>query len=608
MAADRDRVRTPRAVDPQLEMWLVLAAVAVVAGVALLALATGVALAGVLSGHGWVWPVPRTWPDMLAGIAEYPATPARWFPDHHTTATGPAWLTYTCTATLAAGVAVLVGWAYRRARGRRHDTFRAGLATATQVDHALSLRAMRRRAEHVRPDLTVSRRTDPRQLGSRIGRDVHSGQMLYRSHEDTTYIVGPPRSGKTHGVLIAELLDAPGAAVATSLRPDLLLHTITTRATGERPVWVFDPTNISLWPDRLRWSPVAGCREPAAAIRRAHAMVMGARDPADQRGDADWRRLASDVLRCYLHAAALAGGDIADVLRWAAKPREDEPVAILARSTAGTAGWAAELDNHRRKTDRIRQSIWLGVDAALAAFADPDVLTACTPTRRDQFTVDRLIDEAGTLYVLGSTDHPGVEAITSALLAEVFVTAKRRADHSPTGRLSPPLLPLLEEAANIALIWNLPSLMSYGGGSGLPFTVVFQSPAQARDRWGTDAARAMWDAATYKLILPGMSVPEDLEDLSKLIGDTWIDAQQVTRSWAYRQHGATEHQVRAIPPDRIRNLTDGHGLLIPRSTPPVHVQLPSWTGRPDAAAIRAGYHHARQRTGRIPTTGNAGVP
>ena len=596
---------TPVATDPLLQAWLVGAVALAAMAVALCCLAAGIATAALLTGHGWIWPAPRTWPTMLPRLVRHPVEPDAWFVDPAVArATGPAWLTYACTGLLLTTTTGAAVWAYGRRPRRQHDTFGAALATRAEARARLSAGALRRRAEQIRPDLPgPRRRIPPTELGGLVGRNVDGGDLLYRTHEDTTYLVGPPRSMKTRGVLIGDLIDAPGAVVATSLRPDLLLHTITARQTDGRPVWVFDPTNISLWPVRLRWSPVDGCVDPTTAIRRAQVMVLGARDPNDIRGDADWRKLAADVLRCYLHAAALKGGGIRDVLRWAHNPRDETPVRILRESTGNASAWYRDLAGHQHKTDRIRQSIWLGVDSALAAFADPSVLDACTPTGQDRFDADRLIDERGTLYVLGGADHPGVEAITSALLADVFTTGKRRADHSPTGRLTPPLYPLLEEAANVALIWNLPGLMSYGGGSGMPFTVVFQSPAQARERWGEAAARAMWDAATYKLILPGLSVADDLDEMSRLIGDAWTHAQQVTRGWDHRQNSATEHQIRAIPPDRIRNLAEGHALLIPRSSPPVHVSLVPWDRRPDAHIIRAGYDQARRITGRLDTPG-----
>ena len=46
-----------------------------------------------------------------------------------------------------------------------------------------------------------------------------------------------------------------------------------------------------------------------------------------------------------------------------------------------------------------------------------------------------------------------------------------------------------------------------------------RSPAQARDKWGSNAAGAIWDASIVKIILGGASSTSDLRDISTLIGE-----------------------------------------------------------------------------------------
>ena len=61
--------------------------------------------------------------------------------------------------------------------------------------------------------------------------------------------------------------------------------------------------------------------------------------------------------------------------------------------------------------------------------------------------------------------------------------------------------------------------MSEGGGTGITTMAVLQSLAQARHRWGRDAAGAIWDSAIVKLILAGGSNADDLADIARLVGD-----------------------------------------------------------------------------------------
>ena len=51
----------------------------------------------------------------------------------------------------------------------------------------------------------------------------------FASVEDSMVILGPPRSGKGYNLVIPFILDAPGAVVTTSTRPDNLAVTMTER-------------------------------------------------------------------------------------------------------------------------------------------------------------------------------------------------------------------------------------------------------------------------------------------------------------------------------------------------------------------------------------------
>ena len=71
---------------------------------------------------------------------------------------------------------------------------------------------------------------------------------------------------------------------------------------------MFNPQHIGGVPSTFCWSPVEGCQDPATAIRRADAFAFA----VSQKGVEDgtfWSAKASDYLRGYFHAAALAEYD-----------------------------------------------------------------------------------------------------------------------------------------------------------------------------------------------------------------------------------------------------------------------------------------------------------
>ena len=95
------------------------------------------------------------------------------------------------------------------------------------------------------------------------------------------------------------------------------------------PVHVFNPQHIGGVPSTFCWSPVDGCQDPATAIRRADAFAFA----VSQKGVEDgtfWSAKASDYLRGYFHAAALAGYDLRAVAAWVSGADPHIPERILA--------------------------------------------------------------------------------------------------------------------------------------------------------------------------------------------------------------------------------------------------------------------------------------
>lgn len=174
---------------------------------------------------------------------------------------------------LGAGVAGWWAWRFFREHGRRvkTDPYRiAGIATRSEVAKAASEAALLRRAGHLRPSLNKPR---PQDVGYRIG--ASRGTSVWASVEDSILLIGPPRSGKGAHIVINAILDAPGAVVTTSTRPDNLTATLRARQ-KIGPVAVFDPQHLAEGlPAGLRWSPIRGCKDPLTAMIRATGLAAG---------------------------------------------------------------------------------------------------------------------------------------------------------------------------------------------------------------------------------------------------------------------------------------------------------------------------------------------
>jgi type IV secretory pathway TraG/TraD family ATPase VirD4 len=136
----------------------------------------------------------------------------------------------------------------------------------------------------------------------------------------------------------------------------------------------------------------------------------------------------------------------------------------------------------------------------------------------------------------------------------------------------------LDEAANIAPLPNLPSLLSDAGGTGIHLEVILQSLAQARHRWGDAQASAMLDASTIKLILPGLSQADDLSIFSRLAGEQEIETKSSTSASQGGSETVSSTWRPRWSPDAIRGLRQFHALVMHRRVAPVEIEMtPYWS-------------------------------
>ena len=460
----------------------------------------------------------------------------------------------------------------------------AGIATRHEVATAASEKALLSRAGNLRPGLTDPK---PHDVGYRLG--ASKGVGVWASVEDSIMVIGPPRSGKGLHLVIPAILDAPGAVVVTSTRPDNLTATMRARR-RIGPVAIFDPQHLAEGlPAGLRWSPIRGCESPQTAMIRATGLAAGTGLSA---GGVDsggfWEGKTRAALQALLHAAAIDNRPPAELFRWTLDPTAAaDAVAILTGSTRAATGWAESLEAMIDSDPRTRDSIWQGVSLALGSLADPRVLDAVSPAEGEGFDPEAFIRDRGTLFLLATGSGAGASAaLVAALVEDLIETARRLAARSAGARLDPPMLLALDEIANLSPLPSLPTLMAEGGGSGITTMPVLQSLAQARDKWNEHQANAIWDASIVKVILGGASNSRDLQDLSALVGER----DEYTESVTLGDHGTRSNQrsvrrVPIFPPDRIRRLPFGTGVVLLRSAPPIVTDLHPWPSRPDAQQL-----------------------
>ena len=218
-----------------------------------------------------------------------------------------------------------------------------------------------RRSARIRPALPLRYRLiDPREHSVFLGR-AHYRHRLHVPLEEHLLVMAPPRTYKT-AFLADVILRYPGPVIATTTKPDI--HALTSAVRAELgPVHVFNPQHIGGVPSTFCWSPVDGCEDPATAIRRADAFAFA----VSQKGVEDgtfWSAKASDYLRGYFHAAALARYDLRAVAAWVSGADPDVPERILA--AAGAHQWAHVLSELRSEAHKTTATVRMVMSRALA--------------------------------------------------------------------------------------------------------------------------------------------------------------------------------------------------------------------------------------------------
>lgn len=424
-----------------------------------------------------------------------------------------------------------------------------------------------------------------------LGLDPRDGHTpCWSSAQDSVGVVGPPRYGKSSGILMPTLMTWDGPAVVTSTRPDLLQFTGNRRrqlAAGRSgKVHVYDPFGSVPGVISVQWSPIAGCADPSVAYRRASAMVAVVGQGVSDSGH--WTAGAASILRALFHAAALDGSDIADVRRWLARQETDTAAAVLRASTSAAADWADDLDALQLLGDRERGSFFSMARTCIDATAEPRVRSS---THGPFLDIDAFLASGSTLYIVGPSHYQKVAApLIVGLVDAIAQRAAELAARTPGGRLDPGLLLCLDEVANIAPLDSLPALVSEGGGAGIVTLWAAQSLAQLRARYGTDMQQAILTATTAKLIYGGMSNGGDLRDVSSWAGEYrqaqatyYAGGPDPTRSPAQpggladrdnegRQHAIGSIYRPVLPVDALQQLPPGRAWLFYRSDKPLLVE------------------------------------
>lgn len=552
--------------------------------------------------------------EALVGLPAHLGDPAAaWAPELRASLPGP-FLYWACQIVVLAAVTVLTRLAWRVFRPRAE---RDGLGVERSARFA-TRRDLRR--------LAVSGPTPGRIVLGRAG-----GQLVATEPKVSLCVVGPSQSHKTSGLCIPAVLDlgeGQGAAIVASVKGDIYAATARRRR-GLGSVKVFDPTCVAVG-QSATWSPLRAAHTASGAQAAARALVDVAGDASSLENGGFWMKSAKELLWPMLYVAAASGGTMDDVVRWVLtqdRPSFDDKgnvralgdvasrIGILEARAKGVDPATGEvLDEAEDDEDgegpvdaedgsegaaaipkpdlaevtragnalaglwsydeRTRSSIYATARTIVEAWTDPVVAAS---SRGCDITPEWLLDGDNTLYIVApARDQARLRPLFSCMVADLVNEAFDAANRNG-GELERKLLVLLDEAANICPIKELPAWCSTCPSHGITLVTVWQDRSQQRQRYGPDGAETVWNNSGAKVLLSGLADRASAE-VSSLLGEEdheRMGSQVEVLSSARRTLTSQTTARRLVTEDALRRQELGQGLLIYRDLPPVRLALRS---------------------------------
>ncbi|MEZ5078112.1 MAG: type IV secretory system conjugative DNA transfer family protein [Solirubrobacterales bacterium] len=403
----------------------------------------------------------------------------------------------------------------------------------------------------------------------------HGRRLIATDKRASVVVVGPSTiSLKTSGFAIPAVLEWEGPVVAASVKSDLLKTTIERRRSLGKTM-VYDPAGVT-GHKSVQASPVAACGTWRGAMRVAHRLAASARAAgAGGLEEADfWYSAAEKLIAPLLFAAASSGGGMAAVIDWLNEgPEAEEAVSECLKETGSKEARSAWRANWNRE-ERQRSSIYTTAETILGAYADPHLQGKSSP---GQYTPADLLDGgSNTLYLCAPAhEQERLRSVFAAMLSELVALVYERSAQSGEP-IDPPLLIVLDEAANIAPMPDLEVVASTGAGQGIQLVTVFQDFAQVSAVYGKHA-NSIINNHRAKVFASGTADPDTLTYINRVVGEGEFHQRSETAGDQGRRTATVSSDYRDLAAANVvRGAQPGSALLVYGHLPPAWVALRPW--------------------------------
>ena len=181
----------------------------------------------------------------------------------------------------------------------------------------------------------------------------------------------------------------------------------------------------------------------------------------------------------------------------------------------------------------------------------------------------------------------------------LLMDAEEYAALQPAGRLSPPLMGVLDEVANVCRWSQLPDVYSHYGSRGIVLSSFFQGWDQGVEAFGKEGMRKLWNASNVRVAGSGLQDSDFLPFLSQVVGDRDV----VRRTSSTQQRGGRSVST-SVQRERILDVSDlaamprGRAVMSSSGAPAALISLAHFSTKPYGAKVKASQtyyeHHLRR--------------
>ncbi|ABY22853.1 type IV secretion protein [Renibacterium salmoninarum ATCC 33209] len=209
------------------------------------------------------------------------------------------------------------------------------------------------------------------------------------------------------------------------------------------------------------------------------------------------------------------------------------------------------------------------------------MLAWCEPGQaKEPFDPVAFVGSTDSLFLLSQEGTGSAGPIVAALVKAVLSAAEKKAATNG-GRLPVPLVAVLDEAANICRIPELPDKYSHYGSRGIMPITILQSYEQGEEAWGRAGMAKLFSAANLTTVGGSITSTDFLKRVSDLIGTYQYNERTVSyNSGGQGRPGGTSigsqrhtenilevSDLAALPADRIVVISSACPPVLAKTTP-----------------------------------------